>query len=258
MNYLWGSGFGKGNAHANPEKKGESDLSEDTHGRTVSASFGNGPTTFGQSAPAPKPTSSPAFDYSAVPSYTPPIPSGIPFQSPYLNVGQIDPAILGQSKVSSNDFLFEGQKDKRRPFYEQMVMGIAAAYMGGHAVGGTWGFVEGIRHPAATTTRLKINTVLNAVTKRGPALGNAAGVVACMFGGINYGLNELREDDDINGIVSAVGAGALFKCTAGPRAIALASTTAGVLYVMYAVARSLVRGESITKPVEVLREKQYD
>lgn len=47
----------------------------------------------------------------------------------------------------------------------------------GSFLGGAYGVVEGLRHPAATTNRLRINTVLNAVTKRGPYLGNTLGVL---------------------------------------------------------------------------------
>jgi hypothetical protein len=43
--------------------------------------------------------------------------------------------------------------------------------------GSAYGVVEGLRHPAATSARLKLNTVLNAVQKRGPFLGNTLGVI---------------------------------------------------------------------------------
>ena len=47
----------------------------------------------------------------------------------------------------------------------------------GQGVGGVWGAVEGMRHRDATTHILRINTVLNAVTKRGPFLGNSLAVI---------------------------------------------------------------------------------
>ena len=40
--------------------------------------------------------------------------------------------------------------------------------------------VEGLRHPAATSNRLRVTTVLNAVGKRGPFLGNTLAVL-CTF-----------------------------------------------------------------------------
>lgn len=48
----------------------------------------------------------------------------------------------------------------------------------GLAVGGLWGLREGARRPlAVSNTRLRINSVLNSVTRRGTFIGNSAGVM---------------------------------------------------------------------------------
>ena len=47
----------------------------------------------------------------------------------------------------------------------------------GQAGGGSWGLYEGLKHPEGNTLRLRINAVLNGVTKRGPALGNSLAVI---------------------------------------------------------------------------------
>ncbi len=47
----------------------------------------------------------------------------------------------------------------------------------GLGIGGAWGLAEGLRHKEATSYRLQLTTVLNAVTKRGPSLGNRIGVL---------------------------------------------------------------------------------
>ena len=47
----------------------------------------------------------------------------------------------------------------------------------GSGLGGVWGVYEGLRNPDAKTSRLKINSVLNACGRRGPFLGNSFGVV---------------------------------------------------------------------------------
>ena len=44
-------------------------------------------------------------------------------------------------------------------------------------MGGSYGLVEGLKHPEGTTMRLRFNTVLNGVTKRGPAIGNSLAVI---------------------------------------------------------------------------------
>lgn len=48
----------------------------------------------------------------------------------------------------------------------------------GLALGGAWGFREGAgRQLAVTNARLRINSILNSVTRRGTFLGNSAGVL---------------------------------------------------------------------------------
>jgi len=48
----------------------------------------------------------------------------------------------------------------------------------GLALGGAWGVREGARRPlAVSNTRLRINSVLNSVTRRGTFIGNSAGVM---------------------------------------------------------------------------------
>lgn len=48
----------------------------------------------------------------------------------------------------------------------------------GLALGGLWGVREGARRPlAVSNTRLRINSILNSVTRRGTFIGNSAGVM---------------------------------------------------------------------------------
>ena len=48
----------------------------------------------------------------------------------------------------------------------------------GLALGGLWGFREGARRPlAVSNARLRINSILNSVTRRGTFIGNSAGVL---------------------------------------------------------------------------------
>jgi mitochondrial import inner membrane translocase subunit TIM23 len=51
-------------------------------------------------------------------------------------------------------------------------------FFSGLALGGVWGVREGARRPlAVSNTRLRINSVLNSVTRRGTFIGNSAGVM---------------------------------------------------------------------------------
>ena len=41
--------------------------------------------------------------------------------------------------------------------------------------------VEGLKHPEGTTTMLRINAVLNGITKRGPMVANSLAVIGKVF-----------------------------------------------------------------------------
>jgi import inner membrane translocase subunit TIM23 len=48
----------------------------------------------------------------------------------------------------------------------------------GLALGGLWGVREGARKPlSVSNTSLRINSILNSVTRRGTFIGNSAGVL---------------------------------------------------------------------------------
>ena len=50
----------------------------------------------------------------------------------------------------------------------------------GQMIGGTWGMYDGLRASpavAAASTRIRINVLLNALTKRGPFVANSFGVM---------------------------------------------------------------------------------
>jgi hypothetical protein len=69
------------------------------------------------------------------------------------------------------------------PSYCSFLVTCPSFFFLGLAVGGLWGLREGARRPlAVSNTRLRINSVLNSVTRRGTFIGNSAGVMgACAF-----------------------------------------------------------------------------
>lgn len=72
-----------------------------------------------------------------------------------------------------------------RGWSDDLCYGTGITYLSGLAIGGMWGLVEGWnRAPQNATPRLKLNYVLNSVTRRGPFLGNSAGVIALVYNGM--------------------------------------------------------------------------
>ena len=103
-----------------------------------------------------------------------------------------------------------------------------------HQIGGVWGLAEGLqRTPATAPPKIRLNAVLNSVTRRGPFLGNNAGVVAMIYNGINSFIGYVRgKHDAANSIAAGALSGMLFKSTRGPRQMlisgGLVATVAGI------------------------------
>jgi len=152
---------------------------------------------------------------------------------PMASLGeQLDYLVLEDDKT--NDLPGSGTAIPSRGWSDDLCYGTGTMYLGGLALGGAWGFREGASRPlAVSNTRLRINSILNSVTRRGTFLGNSAGVLALGYNGINSTIDAVRGKHDAFGSMFA-GAltGALFKSTAGVKpalaAATIVSASAGV------------------------------
>ncbi|KAJ6624967.1 Tim17/Tim22/Tim23/Pmp24 family-domain-containing protein [Mycena sp. CBHHK59/15] len=118
-----------------------------------------------------------------------------------------------------------------RGWSDDLCYGTGTMYLGGLALGGAWGVREGAARPlAVSNTRLRINSVLNSVTRRGTFIGNSAGVLALVYNGVNSSIDAMRGKHDILGSMGAGGiTGAMYKSTAGIKpALAAATFMSGV------------------------------
>ena len=71
---------------------------------------------------------------------------------------------------------------------------------------------------ASPTMRLRLNAVLNQVTRRGSFFGNSAGVIALIYNIVDASIDAARGKHDMAGSIAAGGlSGALFKCTGEQR-----------------------------------------
>ncbi|KAK7187817.1 Mitochondrial import inner membrane translocase subunit tim23 [Paraphaeosphaeria sporulosa] len=112
-----------------------------------------------------------------------------------------------------------------RGWSDDLCYGTGISYLSALTVGGAWGLAEGLqKNPASMPPRLRINGVLNAVTRRGPFLGNSAGVVAMVYNGINSTIGYYRGKHDMtNSVLAGALSGAIFKSTRGVRPMAISS-----------------------------------
>lgn len=120
-----------------------------------------------------------------------------------------------------------------RGWTDDLCYGTGAVYLIALGIGGVSGFIQGVKNiPPNSPGKLQLNTILNHVTKRGPFLGNNAGVLALSYNLINSSIDAFRGKHDTPGsIVAGALTGALFKSSKGLKPMAYASvivaTTAG-------------------------------
>lgn len=98
-------------------------------------------------------------------------------------------------------------------------------YLIGLGLGGLLGFQHGIRTlPPNSPGKVQLNHILNNITKRGPFLGNNAGVLALTYNIIDSSLDGVRgKHDDVNSVVAGALAGALFRSSRGLKPMAYSS-----------------------------------
>ncbi|KXX78024.1 Mitochondrial import inner membrane translocase subunit tim23 [Madurella mycetomatis] len=125
-----------------------------------------------------------------------------------------------------------------RGFTDDLCYGTGTTYLLGLSIGGAWGLQEGLRKSADQPPKLRLNSVLNSVTRRGPFLGNSAGVVAICYNCINSYIGYLRgKNDAANSIAAGALSGMLFKSTRGLRPMMISGGIVASIAGAWAIAR---------------------
>ncbi len=128
-----------------------------------------------------------------------------------------------------------------RGFTDDLCYGTGTTYLAALSMGGAWGLQEGLRRSAGQPPKLRLNSVLNAVTRRGPFLGNSAGVVAIAYNCINSYIGYLRgKHDATNTVAAGFLSGVLFKSTRGIRPMLISGGIVGSVAAVWAVSRSFL------------------
>lgn len=204
---------------------------------------------FGQSSAHPPDSgdSAPTTSFAAHPSSTIFDPSTVADVSSFLGPASLDPSVLhplaglnqGLSYLDLEDTALSSLSGGHsalpsRGWSDDLCYGTGTTYLVALATGGVWGLTEGLRKsPPHARPRLKLNAVLNAMTRRGPFLGNSAGVLAMLYNGVNSTIGHFRgRHDTANSVLSGAITGAVFKSTRGVRPMVWSSvvvaTAAGV------------------------------
>lgn len=118
-----------------------------------------------------------------------------------------------------------------RGWSDDLCYGTGTTYLAGLTLGGVVGMAEGLKKSAdAPNMKVRLNTTLNSITRRGPGIGNSLGVIAMIYNGTTAMIDASRGEHDVfNSLAGGAISGALFKSTAGPRAaLVSAGVCAGV------------------------------
>ncbi|KAI0128636.1 Tim17/Tim22/Tim23/Pmp24 family-domain-containing protein [Xylariales sp. AK1849] len=128
-----------------------------------------------------------------------------------------------------------------RGFSDDLCYGTGITYLTALSIGGAWGLQEGLRRSAGQPPKLRLNSVLNAVTRRGPFLGNSAGVVAITYNLLNSGIGYVRSKHDAANTIAAGGlSGMLFKSTRGLRPMVISGGIVASVAGVWAVTKRAV------------------
>ncbi|EDO19479.1 hypothetical protein Kpol_1018p6 [Vanderwaltozyma polyspora DSM 70294] len=129
-----------------------------------------------------------------------------------------------------------------RGWTDDLCYGTGAVYLLGLGIGGSYGFIEGLKNITPNSSgKLQLNTVLNHITRRGPFLGNSAGVLALTYNIINSSIDSFRGKHDTPGAILAGGlTGAIFKSSKGLKPMAYASGMTAAAAALWSGAKDTV------------------
>ncbi|KAI1154645.1 Tim17/Tim22/Tim23/Pmp24 family-domain-containing protein [Nemania diffusa] len=128
-----------------------------------------------------------------------------------------------------------------RGFSDDLCYGTGITYLTALSIGGAWGLQEGLRKSAGQPPKLRLNSVLNSITRRGPFLGNSAGVVAITYNCINSLIGYLRgKHDAANTIFAGALSGMVFRSTRGARQMLISGGVVASIAAAWAVTKRVI------------------
>lgn len=134
---------------------------------------------------------------------------------------------------------------KGRDIFSRVSQNTGIFWLGGFAGGGIYGIREGLGNVPNATTRMKVNAIMNGISRSGSKVGNSLGVIAFTHTMMGYVGDELHLDD-LTGSEYAVPAfagfatGIFYKSTTTPRGALLGGAIGLVASLAYGVAGNML------------------
>ncbi|KAJ3278297.1 mitochondrial import inner membrane translocase, subunit timm23 [Blyttiomyces sp. JEL0837] len=104
-----------------------------------------------------------------------------------------------------------------RTNYDKLLYGTGISYCLGMTAGGVYGAYRGLKIAQGNSYKLKMNSVLNTVTRYGPWAANSLGILTMGWALFDNLFNRYRDSDYINHVSAAFVTGVIYKSTAGLR-----------------------------------------
>ena len=133
---------------------------------------------------------------------------------------------------------------KGRDIFSRLSQNTGLFWLGGFVGGGLYGSREGLITVANATTRMKVNAIMNGMSRSGSKVGNALGVIACAHTVLGWVGDEVLQLEELTGTQLAVPAfagfstGLIYKSTTTPRGALLGGCIGMVASVVYGVGGS--------------------
>ncbi|GBG25151.1 Mitochondrial import inner membrane translocase subunit Tim23 [Hondaea fermentalgiana] len=175
--------------------------------------------------------------------------------NPFANLGAVNPSTLSpmfgagaQGGVGTGAYKPEYLHYEPKAWHERMCYNSGIAYLGGIGVGGAYGVVNGLMTAPSSKFKIRVNSILNKSGRYGSRFGNALGAVAMMYSCIEAATETMHIEDYVGGdeivnpVLAATLTGLLYKCTQGPKTMALAGIIGGTAVAGLTTARSFMRG----------------
>ena len=135
---------------------------------------------------------------------------------------------------------------KGRDIFSRLSQNTGLFWLGGFAGGGMYGIREGLNNVPNATTRMKVNAIMNGISRSGSKVGNALGVIAFAHTLLGWVADEHLELEHHTGSQFAVPAfagfatGLIYRSTTTPRGAVLGGCIGLVASCAYSVAGNYV------------------
>lgn len=93
-----------------------------------------------------------------------------------IDVKKLSPLYGAPAGKQGPDFI-TSQNKRGRDTYGQLVFNTGVTWLGAFTLAGIYGGIEGLRGAANPSFKVKMNSVMNGISRRGSVAGNAFGVV---------------------------------------------------------------------------------